>query len=80
MSTNSKESSPADSEEKCRKETNGLSFFTADDNETSSESEEEKDSSPTHEATTTASETFEQNKPVLLKNARECPRMPGEMC
>ena len=62
MSTNSKESSPADSEEKCRKETNGLSFFTADENETSSESEEEKDSSPTHEATTTASETFEQNK------------------
>jgi hypothetical protein len=52
-----------DSEKSSQEKTNGLSFFTADDDETSSESEDEEESKPTDEETSvTSSETSHSNK------------------
>ena len=62
MSVNS-ENTSSNSKDNSQKETNGLSFFTADDDETSSESENEEESSQTHETTTTTeTETSHANK------------------
>lgn len=52
MSVNLKNDTP-DSNDKSEKQTNGLSFFTADDNETSSESENEQESSSNPEPAAT---------------------------
>lgn len=59
MSAHSGKGEP-DSADNSQKETKSLSFFTADDNETSSESENEEESCQTHEPTTT--ETSNANK------------------
>ncbi|XP_028407736.1 uncharacterized protein LOC114530324 [Dendronephthya gigantea] len=49
MSLNLKNDSSDSGDEKSEKQTNGLSFFTADDDETSSESETEQETSSKHE-------------------------------
>ena len=51
-----------DSNKTSQKETKGLSFFTADDNDTSSESENEEESSTKDEPKTTLTETCQPNK------------------
>ena len=63
---NSEKNSP-ESEEISTNETTGLSFFTADDNETSSESENEEESSTTNEPLTkTSSQANKLPSPTTL--------------